>query len=966
MGLMKKYSQFLKELPSKTVVFAFGRFNPPTTGHELLVKAVKKLAAQSKADHAIYASKSQDAKKNPLTVDKKVHYLKLMFPGTNFVAASPTERTFIEAAKALNKKYKNLIMVAGSDRIPEYERILNTYNGKEFHFDTVQVISAGERDPDADDATGMSASKMRAVAAKGDYSQFKKGLPSAMREIDGRRLMNDVRLGMGLETVKEQINLVKDDLREQYFRGEIFNIGDIVESAGKHYEIVKRGSNHLLLKEQSGKLVSKWIQDVTLSEDVSVGYAPKEITFNGYTTKNLHHSEDAAKAFQDTIERHGEEKPAAVLHALMATDTYMGLSDLHLNQGKVPTDTEKEQWIKSHDHAKKHLDELGDFLHHRDYWDNHMHEMEDLLSDYKEQGKDELRDSVELEDKMIPEELTDKTLKSQDKIKVARIIATMLGVDNAESSANPEMLVNTALRKIRTKTLNPESLKILDKMLGLADEVGIKYDASLKPSKLKESEEVNTNSKYNIAKDKLRYKDYVKLTKMSNGVVDDADTHTKPGHSTLAPHHDDTDRRQRVQYQTESVEQIDEISAKLAGNYYGAATKKHIDKVGVKANMYDRIEKDMGKKRKQGIDRAMDRVMGARKTNEDIEIDETTTPYWKKASWIKKMSQAAKQERLERERKEKEKQKSVNESQTADWQKVQSMDKGSILSGKEGAKKRLAYLTAVHAHHKKYGNDTKKVKGEIERINRSRLAEESGDVCPKCNMPVDDCQCESKDIIKSDSHQIGANNAKGFDAFFEEDESFPMPNNTVDMSEYEDDYNENMEDEEISDEELDAMANEIQDMEHIMDVYDDDEFAIVDDETGEELEETDEEKSMNEQAIMEVLSRIERMKAKMRIRRTKAKRERATKIALKRYSGTATINKRARRLAVKLMKKRLLRGRDATKISVGEKERVERVIQRRKKIIGRLAMRLAPRVRKIEKARMSHTKFTAPAPAVAM
>jgi nicotinic acid mononucleotide adenylyltransferase len=792
---MKKYSQFLRELPSNTVVFAFGRFNPPTSGHELLIKAVKKLAATNKAAHAIYASKSQDAKKNPLTVEKKVHYLKLMFPSTNFVAANPAERTFIEAAKALNKKYKNLIMVAGSDRIAEYERILNTYNGKEFNFDTVQVVSAGERDPDADDATGMSASKMRAVASKGDYSQFKKGLPSTMREIDGRRLMNDVRQGMGLEAVKEQLNLVKDDLREQYFRGEIFNIGDIVESAGISYEIVKRGSNHLLLKEESGKLVSKWIQDISLKQE-----------------------------------------------------------------------------------------------------------------------------ELNLEETMIPEELTTKTLKSQDKIKVARIIATMLGIENAESSANADQLVNNALRKVRSKSLNAESLNILTKMLALAQEVGIKYDVTLVPSKLKESEEVDTKSTYNIAKDKLRYKDYVKLKAMNDGEV-----HTKPGHAFQ--HDDDTERKMKVKYHTEAVEaeQLDEISAKLAGNYYGAATKKHIEKVGVKPNMYDRIEKDMGKKRKQGVDRAMDRVMGTRKTNEEMELDE---------------------------------------SQTADWQKIQSMDKGSVLAGKDGAKKRLAYLSAVHDHHKKYGNDTKKVKSDIEKINRSRLAEAS--VCPNCAMSVDDCECESKDIVKGDAHQLGAHNAKGFDAFFESADSGDLAHNTVDLSDYEKDYSDNIGDEEISDEELDAMANEITDMEHIIDVYEDDELAIVDDDTGEELEESDEERSMNEQALMEVLSRMERMKAKVRMRRTKAKRERATKIALKRYSGTATINKRSRRLAVKLMKKRLLRGRDPAKISVGEKERVERVIERRKKIIGRLAMRLAPRVRKIEKARMSHTKFTAPAPAVGM
>ena len=95
MDQMKDYKQLIKELPSKSVVFAFGRFNPPTIGHELLVKAVKKLAQQKKADHVIYASKSQDAKKNPLSVDKKVSYLKLMFKGTNFAAANEEVRTFI-------------------------------------------------------------------------------------------------------------------------------------------------------------------------------------------------------------------------------------------------------------------------------------------------------------------------------------------------------------------------------------------------------------------------------------------------------------------------------------------------------------------------------------------------------------------------------------------------------------------------------------------------------------------------------------------------------------------------------------------------------------------------------------------------------------------------------------------------------------------------------------------------------
>lgn len=260
---MRSYKSLMESLPSKTVVFAFGRFNPPTVGHGLLVQFVKKLAKQNRADHVIYASRSQDAKKNPLTVDRKIHYLNMMFPSTNFVGANDHVRTFIEAAKELNKRYKNLIMVAGSDRVPEYTKILEKYNGTEFNFDSVKVVSAGERDPDADDASGMSASKMRALASKGDLVQFKKGLPNTVREIDARRLMNDVREGMGLEVIKEQIKLSIDDLREKYFRKEIYNVGDIVESFnGEKLEIVKRGTNHLLVKNANGIIENKWIHEV--------------------------------------------------------------------------------------------------------------------------------------------------------------------------------------------------------------------------------------------------------------------------------------------------------------------------------------------------------------------------------------------------------------------------------------------------------------------------------------------------------------------------------------------------------------------------------------------------------------------------------------------------------------------------------------------------------------------------------
>jgi hypothetical protein len=238
---MKDYKQFLKGLPSKTVVLACSKFNPPTVGHELLIKAVKKLAEQKNANHVIYVSDVSDAKKNPLIVEKKLDYLNLIFPNTKFIESGDS---VADVVKKLKESYTKVVLVVSESKISTIRNSLG-----------VEVISAGDTDPDSDDAS-------RSAANKGLYEEFKKTLPTSIRELDGRRLMNDIRLGSGLHPIKEKINLVKDDLREQYFRGEIFNVGDIVESDGQKYEIVKRGSNHLLLKEESGKLVSKWIQNV--------------------------------------------------------------------------------------------------------------------------------------------------------------------------------------------------------------------------------------------------------------------------------------------------------------------------------------------------------------------------------------------------------------------------------------------------------------------------------------------------------------------------------------------------------------------------------------------------------------------------------------------------------------------------------------------------------------------------------
>ena len=201
---MKKFKQFITEehnIPKKPVVFAFGRMNPPTTGHEKLVEKVHKEAKKHGAYHEVVLSHSQDKKKNPLDVEIKVKHAKRFFPHTNIKAASKTEPTLLHHAARLSKAgHDHLIMVAGSDRVPEYKKLLNTYNGKPdksgkipYSFKKISVVSAGQRDPDAEGTEGMSASKMREHATNNNFKKFREGVPKHVSDEHAKELFHDVK-----------------------------------------------------------------------------------------------------------------------------------------------------------------------------------------------------------------------------------------------------------------------------------------------------------------------------------------------------------------------------------------------------------------------------------------------------------------------------------------------------------------------------------------------------------------------------------------------------------------------------------------------------------------------------------------------------------------------------------------------------------------------------------------------------
>ena len=254
---MKTLSQ-LYESP-KQATFTFGRFNPPTTGHEKLIKA---LASQG-GDVMVFPSHSQDPKKNPLPVAKKIAYMKKMFPIYARNIKTSKSRTVFEIATELQKLgYTDVVMVVGSDRVKEFESLLNKYNGVDgrhgfYDFKSIKVLSAGERDPDAEGVEGMSASKMRAAAIDNDYDSFKLGLPKGFKQ--GEKLFKDIRQFMNL---KETNWSFEEILRDSYIRGEIFNVNDDVSTKdGLEGKIVRKGTNYVVIETNDG-MKREWISNL--------------------------------------------------------------------------------------------------------------------------------------------------------------------------------------------------------------------------------------------------------------------------------------------------------------------------------------------------------------------------------------------------------------------------------------------------------------------------------------------------------------------------------------------------------------------------------------------------------------------------------------------------------------------------------------------------------------------------------
>ena len=267
---------------SEGVVVVFGRFNPPTVGHQKLLDKAASEASRLGYDFKIYPSRSVDAKKNPLQPGAKIEYMKKMFSDyEESIKDDPNARTIFDVlVAAANLGYKGVTIVVGQDRLSEFQSLAQKYNGDLYDFEDLQVISAGARDPDSEGLEGMSASKMRDAVAKDDFKAFAKGIPN-IGNMEKKNLFNLIQKSMGAtdeqlrgtvasETWQHAPKLDPFGLRIAYLKEQCFKVGSLVENVntGVRGRITRRCANHVIVQTPEHTMFKAWLKDLSEAYDV--------------------------------------------------------------------------------------------------------------------------------------------------------------------------------------------------------------------------------------------------------------------------------------------------------------------------------------------------------------------------------------------------------------------------------------------------------------------------------------------------------------------------------------------------------------------------------------------------------------------------------------------------------------------------------------------------------------------------
>ena len=273
-----------------SISITFGRFNPPTIGHEKLLDKVAKEAKTSGGEYRIYPSRSEDPKKNPLDAGTKIKYMRQAYPDhANAIVDSPDMRTIFDVLSALDADgYSSVNIVVGGDRVSEFNSLAQKYNGDLYKFDEIKVVSAGGRDPDAEGVEGMSASKLRKAAAEDDFDTFSKGMSKGLGKEGTEKLYLTLRQAMQVEEFDDFAEasyelheiapkLDPKGLREAYFNQDLFEVGTFVENinTGIVSKVVSRGSNYVISIDERDGIYRSWLKDLVERTDIKFfNYTP--------------------------------------------------------------------------------------------------------------------------------------------------------------------------------------------------------------------------------------------------------------------------------------------------------------------------------------------------------------------------------------------------------------------------------------------------------------------------------------------------------------------------------------------------------------------------------------------------------------------------------------------------------------------------------------------------------------------
>lgn len=383
-GVLESFA-VLTEAAEKHAVLAFGRMNPPTTGHAKLVDKVHEVAQAHDAHHEVVLSHSEDAKKNPLSQAQKVKHAKRFFPHTNITSASKSEPTiFHHAARLHEAGHKHLHVIAGEDRVKEFSHNLHKYNGhfdKEGHgykFKSITVHSAGKRDPEAKGTEGMSASKMREHASKGHFHEFKKGIPSHVKPEHAKELYHDVRKGQGLN---EEVEYLMEHVADAGIFKAVFLAGtpgsgkDIVlKKALQGHGMTEVNSdaalNHLTDKEHLDGKMSEGEQDrrnAHTQKAKSLQDLRQRLAIhgrNGLVINSTHADHGHIKKIKDKLEKLGYDSKMVFVDASDNVSRNRNVERGQKGGRMLPERDRAEKWRKAQDARVKLAKEFGGEHYH--------------------------------------------------------------------------------------------------------------------------------------------------------------------------------------------------------------------------------------------------------------------------------------------------------------------------------------------------------------------------------------------------------------------------------------------------------------------------------------------------------------------------------------------------------------------------------------------------------------------------